>query len=73
MTVKIIEADLGSRLRIPEDFHSSSSLCQEEENKSGLISVPVIDKSTGKYKVRKTIGWRTDPEKVTRLAHKGNK
>jgi hypothetical protein len=36
-------------------------------NPSGVISVQVIDKSTGKYKMIKTIGSSSDPEEVASL------
>jgi transposase len=40
---------------------------RKKPNKSGIVSVQVIDKSSGKYKVRKTIGCSADPLQVDRL------
>lgn len=44
---------------------------RQKKNKSGVISVQVIDKSTGKYKVLKTIGSSSSPAKVQELLNKG--
>jgi len=40
---------------------------RRKPNKSGLISIQVIDKSTGKYKLVKTIGSSADPIELKRL------
>lgn len=40
---------------------------RQKGNKSGLISVQVIDKSRGKYRVIKTIGCSGDPKEVSAL------
>jgi hypothetical protein len=40
---------------------------RKKPNKSGVVSIQVIDKSSGKYKVRKTIGSSADPLQVDRL------
>jgi transposase len=40
---------------------------RKKPNKSGIVSVQVIDKSSGKYRVRKTIGCSADPLQVNRL------
>ena len=40
---------------------------RQKKNSSGVISVQVIDKSTGKYKVKKTIGSSADPEEINQL------
>jgi len=40
-------------------------------NKSGLVSIQVIDKSSGKYKVIRTIGSSHDPTQVERLLLEG--
>ena len=40
---------------------------RRKANKSGLVSIQVIDKSTGKYKVTKTIGSSADPQELERL------
>lgn len=39
-------------------------------NKSGVISVQVIDKSSGKYKLIKSIGSSSDPDDIKRLVLK---
>ena len=40
---------------------------RKKKNKSGLISVQVIDKSSGKYKMLKTVGSSADPDKIEML------
>lgn len=45
---------------------------RKKKNKSGVISVQVIDKSHSKYKVLKTIGSTSDILEVERLYHEGN-
>lgn len=40
---------------------------RQKRNKSGVVSIQIIDKSSGKYKVAKTIGSSSDPEEVERL------
>ncbi len=40
---------------------------RQKKNKSGLISVQVIDKSNGKYKVAKTIGSTSDETLLSKL------
>lgn len=42
---------------------------RQKKNKSGLVSVQVIDKSTGKYKVAATIGSSTDKIKINLLVN----
>jgi transposase len=44
---------------------------RQKKNKSGLISIQVIDKSRGKYRVVKTIGTSFDPQQITALVLKG--
>jgi transposase len=44
---------------------------RKKKNKSGVISIQVIDKSTGKYKLIKTIGSSNDVEEVDRLYKEG--
>lgn len=43
---------------------------RQKKNKSGVISVQVIDKSSGKYKVFKTIGSSDDPIEIKALTDK---
>jgi hypothetical protein len=45
---------------------------RKKKNKSGVISVQIIDKSTGKYRMLKTIGSSSDPIKVEKLVNEGN-
>src|SRR6056297_1045326 len=44
---------------------------RKKKNKSGVISIQVIDKSTGKYKVKQTIGSSSDPSEVEKLYQQG--
>ena len=44
---------------------------RKKKNKSGSISVQVIDKSTGKYRVLKTIGSSKDSKIIESLVIKG--
>ncbi|MCK5029757.1 MAG: IS1634 family transposase [Bacteroidales bacterium] len=44
---------------------------RKKKNRSGVISVQVIDKSTGKYKMLKTIGSSDDADEIERLVAKG--
>jgi len=44
---------------------------RKKKNKSGLVSVQIIDKSTGKYKMIKTIGSSEDPNRIAELVETG--
>lgn len=44
---------------------------RKKRNKSGVISVQIIDKSSGKYKLVKTIGSSSIPIEISRLVSKG--
>jgi len=44
---------------------------RKKKNKSGVISVQIINKSTGKYKMLKTIGSSSDPRVVEKLVEEG--
>jgi len=46
---------------------------RKKKNPSGVISVQVIDKSSGKYRVVKTIGSSSEPEEIKQLYLKGKK
>jgi len=48
-------------------------VCTEKKNISGVISVQVIDKSTGKYLVAKTIDSSSDVQTVEDLFFQGKK
>ncbi|MCY7363029.1 MAG: IS1634 family transposase [Ignavibacteria bacterium] len=44
---------------------------RKKKNPSGVISIQVIDKSNGKYKVIKTIGSSSNPQEINYLFNKG--
>jgi transposase len=44
---------------------------RRKKNRSGIISVQVIDKSSGNYKVLRTIGSSKDPDTVENLCNQG--
>lgn len=44
---------------------------RKKKNKSGVISVQVIDKSTGKYKMLKTIGSSAEHDIIERMVEQG--
>lgn len=44
---------------------------RKKKNPSGVISVQIIDKSSGKYKMIKTIGRSADPIAISSLVHDG--
>lgn len=44
---------------------------RQKKNKSGVVSVQVIDKSSGKYKVKKTIGSSADQDEIEKLIKAG--
>ncbi len=44
---------------------------RQKKNNSGLVSVQVIDKSCGKYKVAKTIGCSMKPDDILKLESEG--
>src|SRR5699024_2545237 len=46
---------------------------RKKKNPSGVISVQVIDKSSGKYRIVKTIGSSSEPEEIKQLYLKGKK
>src|SRR5690606_5626190 len=46
---------------------------RKKPNKSGVISVQVIDKSSGKYKLVKTIGSSSNQDEINRLVLEGKK
>ncbi|GIZ09933.1 hypothetical protein [Flavobacterium sp. UMI-01] len=45
---------------------------RKKRNKSGVVSIQIIDKSSGKYKLFKTIGSSSDPEEIEKLLVKAN-
>lgn len=44
---------------------------RKKKNKSGLVSIQVIDKSTGSYRVIKTIGCSKDTEQINQFYTQG--
>lgn len=54
---------------------ANSYFCQmfvrQKKNKSGIVSIQVIDKSSGKYKVLKTIGSSSNPSDIQDFLEKG--
>jgi transposase len=46
---------------------------RRKHNPSGVVSVQIIDKSSGKYRVLKTIGSSSDSIEVEKLYHEGKK
>lgn len=42
-------------------------VCTQKKNKSGVVSIQIIDKSSGKYEVIRTIGSSGDENKITQL------
>ena len=45
---------------------------RKKKNPSGIVSIQIIDKSQGKYKVIKTIGSSSDTSEVESYYHKLN-
>jgi len=52
-------------------FNLCAMFVRKKKNKSGLISVQIIDKSRGKYRVYKTMGSSSVPEEVECLYNDG--
>ncbi|GHT54003.1 hypothetical protein FACS189451_08390 [Bacteroidia bacterium] len=46
---------------------------RKKKNSSGVVSVQVIDKSSGKYQVIKTVGSSSDPHEIEKLYQQGKK
>jgi transposase len=46
---------------------------RKKRNRSGSISIVVVDKSSGRYRELKTIGVSSDPKKLDILYHEGKK
>jgi len=46
---------------------------RKKKNPSGVVSIQIIDKSNGRYKVFKTIGSSSDPTEVANLYQRGKK
>ena len=44
---------------------------RKKKNKSGSVSIQVIDKTSGNYKVLKTIGSSSDKQKIDTLFSEG--
>lgn len=50
-----------------------SMFLRKRKNRTGTISVVIVDKSNGKYKEIKTIGISSDPSEIDNLYEKGKK
>jgi hypothetical protein len=46
---------------------------RKKKNPSGVVSIQIIDKSHGRYKVLTTIGSSFDIAEIQRLFHQGKK
>jgi len=46
---------------------------RKKKNKSGIVSIQIIDKSTGRYRVRQTIGSSSDQQEIGQLVVKAKK
>lgn len=57
------------KLGVPELY--LGMFVRKKSNPSGVVSVQVIDKSRGKYRVVKTLGSSSDPAVIERLVHQG--
>ena len=44
---------------------------RRKRNPTGVVSVQIIDKSGGRYKVYRTVGSSSDPEEVERFFREG--
>jgi hypothetical protein len=57
-------------LGVPEPFcRFVTMFARNKKNKSGVISVQVIDKSSGSYKLIKTIGSSADAQEIEKLQY----
>ncbi len=45
---------------------------RQKQNKSGIVSVQIIDKSSGKYRLYQTVGSASDKNQIDLLVKKGN-
>jgi hypothetical protein len=45
---------------------------RQKQNKSGIVSIQVIDKSSGRYKLLKTIGSSSSQQIIEKLIRKVN-
>jgi hypothetical protein len=52
-------------------YYFYSKFVGKKPNQSGVISIPVIDKSSGKYKLIKPIGSSSESIEIERLVLKG--
>lgn len=46
---------------------------RRKRNKSGVVSIQIIDKSSGKYSLYQTVGSSKDENEIALLVKKGNK
>lgn len=52
-------------------FYLYAMFVRRKQNKSGIVSIQVIDKSSGRYKVLKTIGSSSDKPTIEKLFDEG--
>jgi hypothetical protein len=68
-----VPAKKGVNLRTLIPPYTPYMFVRKKKNPSGIISIQVIDKSRGTYKVKKTIGSSSEPAEVLRLYSEGKK
>lgn len=54
-------------------YYFRAMFIRKKQNPSGLISIQVVDKCKGKYRLLKTIGSSSDPQIITALYEEGKK
>lgn len=69
-----IMVEKGAILGVPYSYGVifAPMFVRKKKNKSGVISVQIIDKSSGRYKVVKTIGSSVNEQEVKRLFQQGH-
>ena len=53
-------------------FYLYEMFVRRKQNKSGIVSIQVIDKSSGRYKVVKTIGSSSHKQTIDKLFDQGD-
>ena len=62
----------GAKIGCPRVFLYLGMFVRKKKNKSGIVSIQVIDKSSGKYKLVKTIGSSADNSQIDLLLAQGD-
>ena len=52
-------------------LYFSSVFVRKKKNKSGVVSIQIIDKSSGTYELFRTVGSSNDPIEIERLLKEG--